>query len=72
MGRAFNYEPLTPTAFLHRSANVFPDRIGVVDGDIRFTYGEFLDRCAAGSPVRCARSASSRAIASRCWPATRT
>jgi fatty-acyl-CoA synthase len=45
MRREFNYEPLTPTAFLHRSANVFPDRIGVVDGDIKFAYGEFLDRC---------------------------
>jgi len=45
MRREFNYEPLTPTAFLHRSANVFPDRIGVVDGDIKFTYGEFLERC---------------------------
>ena len=41
----FNYEPLTPTAFLHRSARVFPDRIGVVDGAISFSYGEFLDRC---------------------------
>ena len=29
MRRDFNYEPLTPTAFLHRSANVFPDRVGV-------------------------------------------
>jgi len=41
----FNHEPLTPTAFLHRSARVFPDRIGVVDGDIRFTYADFFDRC---------------------------
>src|SRR3954471_4060338 len=45
MRRDFNYEPLTPTAFLHRSANVFPDRIGVVDGDTKFAYGDFLDRC---------------------------
>ena len=41
----FNYEPLTPTAFLHRAARVFPDRIGVVDGDATFTYAQFLDRC---------------------------
>jgi fatty-acyl-CoA synthase len=41
----FNYEPLTPTAFLRRSASVFPDRIGVVDGSVKFTYGDFLDRC---------------------------
>ena len=45
MRREFNYEPLTPTAFLQRSARVYPDRTGVVDGDVRFTYGEFLDRC---------------------------
>jgi fatty-acyl-CoA synthase len=41
----FSYEPLTPTAFLRRSAHVFPDRIGVVDGDVRFRYDAFLDRC---------------------------
>ena len=41
----FNYEPLTPTAFLHRAACVFPDRTGVVDGATRFTYAAFLDRC---------------------------
>ena len=40
----FNYEPLTPTAFLHRAAQVFPDRTGVVDGSVKFTYGEFLER----------------------------
>jgi fatty-acyl-CoA synthase len=41
----FSHEPLTPTAFLHRAAHVFADRVGVVDGDTRFTYAEFLDRC---------------------------
>ncbi len=41
----FNYEALTPTAFLHRSAYVFPDRIGVIDGITRFTYADFLERC---------------------------
>ena len=41
----FNYEPLTPTAYLHRAAQVFGDRIGVVDGETRFTYARFLDRC---------------------------
>ncbi|MGH6815807.1 MAG: acyl--CoA ligase family protein, partial [Hyphomicrobiaceae bacterium] len=30
--------------FLHRSAHVFGDRIGVVDGEIRFTYAQFLER----------------------------
>ena len=41
----FNFEPLTPTAFLHRAALVFPDRIGVVDAGVTFTYAAFLDRC---------------------------
>ncbi|HET7032235.1 MAG TPA: AMP-binding protein [Casimicrobiaceae bacterium] len=40
----FNDEPLTPTAFLRRAAHVFPDRVGVVQGDARFTYGEFHER----------------------------
>jgi fatty-acyl-CoA synthase len=41
----FNYEPLTPTSFLQRAASVFPQRIGVIDGRLRFTYAEFHDRC---------------------------
>jgi len=41
----FNYAPLTPTAFLRRAAYVFGDRIGVVDGDARFTYAAFYERC---------------------------
>ncbi|HMA30879.1 MAG TPA: acyl--CoA ligase family protein [Casimicrobiaceae bacterium] len=41
----FDYEPLTPTAFLQRAARVFPDRTGVIDGERRFTWSEFLDRC---------------------------
>ena len=45
MSREFNYEPLTPTTFLHRSADVFPDRIACVDGATRFTYAAFLERC---------------------------
>jgi fatty-acyl-CoA synthase len=40
----FNFEPLTPTAYLWRSAHVFPDRIGVIQDDTRFTYAQFLDR----------------------------
>jgi fatty-acyl-CoA synthase len=41
---SFTFSPLTPTAFLARSAAVFPDRPAVVDGDRRFTYREFADR----------------------------
>lgn len=40
----FSFEPLTPTAFLRRAARVYGDRVGVVDGSIRFTYAQFLQR----------------------------
>jgi fatty-acyl-CoA synthase len=42
---AFSFEPLTPTAFLRRASRVYGDRVGVSDGERRFTYGEFLPRC---------------------------
>jgi fatty-acyl-CoA synthase len=41
----FTFEPLTPIAFLRRSADVFADRLAIVDGDQRFTYRQFGDRC---------------------------
>ena len=37
--------PLTPLDFLTRARRLFPDRIGVVEGDRQWTYGEFADRC---------------------------
>ncbi len=40
----FSSSQLTPTAFLARSARVFPERTAVVDGDRRSTYREFADR----------------------------
>ena len=39
-----NYQPLTPLGFLERSARVFPDRVAIVHGGLRRTYGEFYDR----------------------------
>jgi acyl-CoA synthetase (AMP-forming)/AMP-acid ligase II len=42
---AVSFEPLTPTAFLDRSARVFADRTAVVDGERRWSYAEFADRC---------------------------
>jgi len=39
-----SFEPLTPTAYLERSALVFADRIAVIDGNFRCTYVEFLAR----------------------------
>lgn len=40
----FSSSQLTPTAFLERSARVFPERTAVIDGDLRFTYREIADR----------------------------
>jgi len=45
MDDSFNFEALTPTAFLRRAAVVHGDRIGVIDGDRRFSYAQFLQRC---------------------------
>ena len=45
MSAAASFEPLTPTAFLLRSGQVYADRVAVIDGDERYTYAEFLERC---------------------------
>jgi fatty-acyl-CoA synthase len=41
----FTFSELTPSAFLERSGRVFSERPAITDGDLRFTYAEFLDRC---------------------------
>jgi fatty-acyl-CoA synthase len=41
----FTFAPLSPASLLQRSAGAFPDRIAVVDGELRLTYTEFADRC---------------------------
>ena len=37
--------PLTPLDLLARARRLFPDRVGVIDGDARWTYGAFAERC---------------------------
>ena len=37
--------PLTPLEFFRRARRVYRDREAVVDGQRRFTYAEFADRC---------------------------
>ncbi len=37
--------PLTPLDLLTRARRLFPDRVGVIDGDVRRTYAEFAERC---------------------------
>ncbi|MGY6502416.1 MAG: long-chain-fatty-acid--CoA ligase [Acidimicrobiales bacterium] len=36
--------PLTPLDLLERARRLFPDRVGIVDGDTRRTYAEFAGR----------------------------
>jgi fatty-acyl-CoA synthase len=43
--------PLSPLEFGRRARRLYPDRLAVVDGDLRLTYREFLDRCDRWSAV---------------------
>ena len=40
-----NHEPLSPISFLRRAAEVYPDRVAVVHGPVRYTYAELYKRC---------------------------
>ncbi|APV51315.1 acyl-CoA synthetase [Betaproteobacteria bacterium GR16-43] len=42
---AANYVPLTPVSFLAKAAQVYPDRLAVVHGTTRRTWGETYERC---------------------------
>ena len=42
---AANFAPLSPLGFLSRSAGVYPDKLAVVHGAARVTYGRFYERC---------------------------
>jgi fatty-acyl-CoA synthase len=42
---AANYMPLTPLGFLPRAAAVYPDKLAVVHGSLRFTYRQLYQRC---------------------------
>lgn len=39
-----NYQPLTPLTFLERAANVFPDQIAIIHGNLRQNYSELYQR----------------------------
>jgi fatty-acyl-CoA synthase len=43
--------PLTPLEFARRARKIYPERIAVIDGDSRWTYAEFFDRCDRWSTV---------------------
>jgi fatty-acyl-CoA synthase len=52
---AANYAPLTPVAFLRRSAEVYPNKPAVIHGDSAYTYREFEERCRRLASVLAAR-----------------
>ena len=40
-----NYAPLTPLTFIERAAYVYPDKLSVIHGDVRFTWKQTYTRC---------------------------
>ncbi len=42
---AANFTPLNPVTFLERAAAIYPDRIAVIHGPLRFTWAETYARC---------------------------
>src|SRR5437868_2212381 len=36
---------LTPSRFLERARQLFANKVGIVDGDVRLTYGQYAERC---------------------------
>src|SRR5438105_7267487 len=55
--------PLTPLEFARRARKVYPEQTAVIDGDSRWSYAQFLDRCDRWSAVL-QRLGVGRAIAS--------
>ena len=43
--RPANHVPLSPVSFLLRAGELYADRVAIVHGDERVTYGVFLARC---------------------------
>ena len=40
-----NFAPLSPLSFIERAAEVYPQRLAVIHGDLRRTWGEVYARC---------------------------
>jgi fatty-acyl-CoA synthase len=45
--RPANFVPLTPLSFLHRTADLYPDRLAIIDEVRRFTWNDVRRRCEA-------------------------
>ncbi|MBV8591925.1 MAG: hypothetical protein JO212_18030, partial [Acetobacteraceae bacterium] len=42
---AANYTALTPLGFLPRAAAIYPEKLAVIHGGVRFTYRQLYQRC---------------------------
>ncbi len=40
-----NYASLSPISFLAKAAAIYPDRVSVIHGELRFTWAETYERC---------------------------
>ena len=40
-----NFAPITPLAFIQRTAEVYPDKLAIVHGDLRQSWGQTYARC---------------------------
>ncbi len=40
-----NYTPLSPLSFIEKTAMLFPDRMAVIHGKRRYSWGDVFDRC---------------------------
>ena len=54
---AANFVPLTPLSFLHRTADIYPDRESLIYNDRRYTWAQTRSRC-----LRIASSLAARGI----------
>src|SRR5438045_5757082 len=43
--------PLTPLEVARRARKLYPEQIAVIDGELRWTYAQFFDRCDRWSAV---------------------
>ena len=42
---AANFAPISPLGFIERAAEVYPDRLAIVHGSLRRSWGETYARC---------------------------
>ena len=40
-----NFAPFTPLAFIQRTAEVYPDKLAIVHGELRQNWAQTYDRC---------------------------